>query len=461
MHNAKQFKRSLFIFRRDLRLYDNHGLAQAIRQSQQVVACFIVDPKQVGSGNQYRSDAAIQFMVEALQDLDAQLHAQSGRLYLFYGDPADCVDIIVAEASIDAVFYNRDYTPFSGKRDAAIEKICAARGVAVVACNDLLLQEPEMVKTGGGTPYKTYTPFFKAARLLPVEKPHEQPDVHWYTAAIASAQKKDLYTQLMPDGNKQLIVHGTHTDAQEILHSLKQFAHYATERNIPALATTHLSAYLKFGLLSVRQVYYALVKAVGLQNPLIAQLYWRDFFTHLLFHNPKLLGHAGVERYDDLRWSYDKKQFQAWCDGMTGFPLVDAGMRELNTTGFMHNRVRMVTASFLVKDLQIDWRWGERYFAHNLVDYDPAVNNGNWQWVASTGTCSQPYFRVFNPWVQQKKFDPDAEYIKRWLPELADLPPRQIHALFKATSPVVPTYPLPMLDHTVAARNAIAAFKKL
>ena len=461
MNHVKRFKRSLFIFRRDLRLYDNHGLTQAIQQSQQVMACFIFDPKQVGATNEYRSDNAVAFMVEALKDLDVQLHAQAGRLYLFYGEPFACIENIIDQTSVDAIFYNRDYTPFSGKRDAAIAKICADRGVVVVVCNDLLLHEPETVATGGGTPYKTYTPFFKAARVCPVEKPHELPDAHWYTGTVHAAQTKDVYATVSPSDNKNRAVHGTQKDAHEILASLKHFSHYATERNIPSLPTTHLSAYLKFGLLSIRHVYYALVKAVGIHSPLIAQLYWHDFFTHMLFHNPKLLGHAGIEKYDRLPWIYDKKKFQAWCDGMTGFPLVDAGMRQLNETGFMHNRVRMVTASFLVKDLQIDWRAGERYFAQKLVDYDPAINNGNWQWVASTGTCAQPYFRVFNPWIQQKKFDPECEYIKTWIAELADVPPQKIHTFFKAMQPLVPMYPLPMLDHSEAARHAIEVFKHL
>lgn len=460
MTKIKQFKRSLFIFRRDLRLYDNHGLTQAIEQSHQVMVCFIFDPTQVGSINEYRSDNAVEFMVEALKDLEAHLHAQAGRLYLFYGDPSGCIESIIDQASIDAVFYNRDYTPFSRKRDAAIEKICAERSVAVVACNDLLLHEPEDIATGAGTPYKTYTPFFKAARVRLVEKPRDLPDAHWYTNAVHGAQTKGVYATVSPSDNQNRAVHGTQKNAHEIMNSFKHFTGYWHDRNIPSLPTTHLSAYLKFGLLSVRQVYYALAKTVGLQNPLIAQLYWRDFFTHMVFHNPQLLGHAGIEKYDHLAWSYATKKFDLWCQGMTGFPLVDAGMRELNETGFMHNRVRMVTASFLVKDLQIDWRAGERYFAQKLVDYDPAVNNGNWQWVASTGTCAQPYFRVFNPWIQQKKFDPDCEYIKTWIGELTDVPPQKIHTLFKATQPIVPTYPLPMLDHTQAAREAIALFKK-
>ena len=194
---------------------------------------------------------------------------------------------------------------------------------------------------------------------------------------------------------------------------------------------------------------------------MVAQLYWRDFFTHQLFHDPHLLGHAGVAKYDALTWNYDKKQFRAWCEGMTGFPIVDAGMRQLNATGFMHNRVRMITASFLIKDLGIDWQWGERYFAQKLIDYDPALNNGNWQWVASTGTCAQPYFRIFNPWLQQKRYDPDCLYIKQWMPELKTISARQLHTLFKAKQPVVDGYPLPMVDHAQAAKQALRMFKQL
>lgn len=461
MHYKKPFKLSLFIFRRDIRLHDNRGLIQALEQSEQVIPCFMFDPRQVEDENTYKSENAIEFMIQALQDLDEQLHDQKGRLYPFYGDPAECVKQIAKKIKIDALFINRDYTPFSRKRDQVLATQAKKENITFIMCNDLLLTEPESVLTKRGTYYKTYTPFFKAARTIPVEQPKRLPVAHWYSGSLPRQQSDTVYEKIQTSHNKLLAVRGAHKDAQRVLISLKKFGAYAKERNIPSLETTHLSAYLKFGLLSVRQVYHEMVSTLGKQNPLVAQLYWRDFFTHQLFHAPYLLGHAGVTKYDGLHWSYNTKHFQAWCDGMTGFPIVDAGMRQLNLTGFMHNRVRMIVASFLIKDLGIDWRWGEQYFAQKLVDYDPALNNGNWQWVASTGTCSQPYFRIFNPWLQQKTYDPEGDYIKRWVPELKNVPAKTIHRLFTLTKPIVTGYPLPMLDHTKATQQAIQRFNKL
>lgn len=460
MKHKKPFKKAIFIFRRDLRLYDNHGLREATRQAEQVLPVFIFDPEQVGPENRYRSDNALQFMFQALKSLGDQIRDQHGDLYFLYGNPQDCLAKLMEQLSVDALFVNRDYTPFSRKRDADLAQLCAQFTIPFVVNNDLLLHEPESVLTKAGTPYKTFTPFLKAVYRRTVEKPEALPTVHWYQKRVPVAMSlAGLEKKILPEENSSLAVQGTHAQAQEILEALANFKEYEHERNRPSVPTTHLSAYLKFGLLSVRQVYYRLKEINARNNGLIAQLYWRDFFTHAVFHNPKLLGHAGIARYETVAWSYDRKKFQAWCMGKTGFPLVDAGMRQLNKTGFMHNRVRMITASFLVKDLQIDWRWGERYFAHKLVDYDPAVNNGNWQWVASTGTCSQPYFRVFNPWLQQKRYDADCAYIKRWIPELAQLTPKQIHSLSKCAEPIVAEYPLPMLEHDVAAKKSIRLFK--
>jgi len=225
---------------------------------------------------------------------------------------------------------------------------------------------------------------------------------------------------------------------------------YAATKDIPALSTSNLSAHLKFGTLSIRETYHAIKKILGPTHLLLRQLYWRDFFTHVAYYSPFVFGHAFHEKYDQLIWEHDDKKFQRWCTGTTGFPIVDAGMRQLTTTGFMHNRVRMIAASFLTKDLHIDWRWGEKFFAQQLIDYDPAVNNGNWQWCASTGCDAQPYFRIFNPWLQQKKFDTECIYIKRWIPELKKVAPATIHTWYANKLPS--NYPKPMVDHTQEAR---------
>jgi deoxyribodipyrimidine photo-lyase len=221
-----------------------------------------------------------------------------------------------------------------------------------------------------------------------------------------------------------------------------------------------LSAHHKFGTVSIRETYQKIKNEFGIAHTLINELYWRDFFTHIGFHFPKVFVSAFNEKYEKIPWENNKTKFNHWCNGTTGFPIVDAGMRELGTTGFMHNRVRMVVASFLTKDLHIDWRWGEQFFANHLIDYDPAVNNGNWQWAASTGCDAQPYFRIFNPWSQQQKFDTNCIYIKKWIPELKNLTSREIHQLENKPS-LVPNYPQPIINHNEAAFIAKQLFQNI
>jgi deoxyribodipyrimidine photo-lyase len=242
----------------------------------------------------------------------------------------------------------------------------------------------------------------------------------------------------------------------------KRLTNYPETRNLPAVnGTSHLSAHHKFGTLSIRETHAAIVDAFGSHHTLINELYWRDFFTHIGYHFPRVYGSAFNTKYNAVKWDRNKSYYEAWCKGMTGFPIVDAGMRELNATGYMHNRVRMITASFLTKDLHLDWRHGERYFARQLVDYDPAVNNGNWQWSASTGCDAQPYFRIFNPWLQQKRFDPDCVYIKHWVPELSHLQPAVIHKLATSPSIRVVNYPKPIVDHSTESQKSKELFKML
>lgn len=449
-------KKSLFIFRRDLRLEDNTGLLKACAVSNIVIPCFIFDPRQVTEKNRYRSMNAIQFMIESLNDLEKQLKAKKGRLHRFYGISEDVVNQLIKKEKIDAIFVNRDYTPFSIKRDEEIKRNCYANSIKFYQENDLLLHEPEDIVTSNGTPYQIFTPFFRRASKELVRKPQKFDRTNFYTKAIkgGSISKKYTFTYTNPD----LHVHGGRTNAQKILKGLRKFKNYVKTRNYPALSTTSLSAYLKFGCVSIREVYYAIRKVLGKDHPLLRQLYWRDFFTHVAYFSPFIFGQPFRQKFKQLTWINNKRQFKAWHEGKTGFPIVDAGMRQLNETGFMHNRVRMIVGSFLIKDLHIDWRWGEKYFAQKLVDYDPSVNNGNWQWVSSTGTDSQPYFRIFNPWVQQKQFDPQCTYIKRWVSELKSVQPRQIHALFKKGGDV-DGYPQPIVDHAKESKRAKVEYR--
>lgn len=441
------YRTSLFIFRRDLRIVDNTGLLRASSMSERIIPCFICDPRQLSSANDFRSLNAMQCMHEALESLHTQIQKTGGTLYFFEGKAEDVIKNILAREPIDAIFVNRDYTPFSMKRDEAIEHLCAVHNIDFCPCHDLLLHEPEEIVTGNGTPYSIFTPFFKKARALPVPRPDVQRITNWHTAPIKTAVHT-IPSFLAGYHNKRAHVTGNHAEAARILKNIPKYADYVNTHDYPSIETTNASAFLKFGLISIRQFYHTIADTFGLGHALIRQLYWRDFFTHVTYFSPFVFGQPFKDKYKTLTWQNDKKMFVRWCTGTTGFPIIDAGMRQLNATGYMHNRVRLLVGSFLVKDLHIDWRWGEKYFASHLIDYDPALNNGNWQWVASTGTDAQPYFRIFNPWLQQKKFDPQCHYIKKWVPELSKLSPKQIHGWPKYAEQQATTgYPTPCVDH--------------
>lgn len=464
---SKQYARTLFIFRRDLRLDDNIGFAAALMQSQTVIPCFIFDPRQIDPKQPYYSKQAVGFMLESLKDLEGQLTKKMGKLFTFGGRAEEVLAELIAQCHkaklpIDAVFVNQDYTPFSKKRDAALERVCKKEHIAFCSFHDSLLHEPNAVLKKNGKPYTLFTPFYKTALQYPIRLPHN----------ISFAKTGTLYTGKLPVKQfflkhvslSKSVVRGGSRAAHGLMRHVKDFISYQKTRDIPAIKTTLLSAHLKFGTVSVRHVYAQMALHLGALHPLTRQLFWRDFYTQVVWHFPHVLGHPYHKKFERLGWSSNKKLFERWCLGLTGVPLVDAGMRELNATGFMHNRVRMLTASFLIKDLHIDWREGERYFAQKLVDYDPAVNNGNWQWVASTGADSQPYFRIFNPWLQQKKFDRDCVYIKKWVPELANLSAREIHNWFKQATRARHaqlSYPAPLVDHAIEAQKTLAQYRRL
>jgi len=455
----KHYKKSLFIFRRDLRLDDNTGLISAINMSEKVIPCFIFDPRQVEKQNDFRSLSSIQFMMESLDDLEQQLKSKKGKLYRFYGIAEDVISQLLKKEQTEAVFVNRDYTPFSIKRDRQIKKHCSKYGIEFNSFSDILLHEVDTIKTGNQDPYTVFTPYYKKASQVPVRKPEKIKKPNFYLKTIAIPVSKKKYPKPLKYKNPDIHVHGGRSYALKILKSLPKFKDYAKVRDYPGISTTNLSAYIKYGNVSIREVYYAMEKALGKKSTLSRQLYWHDFYTQLAYFSPYVFGQPFRLKYKKLKWSKSTKKFDTWCQGLTGFPIVDAGMRQLNATGFMHNRVRMIVGSFLTKDLHINWLWGEKYFAQLLVDYDPCVNNGNWQWVASTGADAQPYFRIFNPWLQQKKFDPECTYIKKWIPELKDLDSKVIHAWNKVYSAYDVDYPAPIVDHSIQVKIAKTMYR--
>lgn len=456
----KTYKKSLFLFHTDLRLDDNKGLIEAAKLSETVIPLFIFDTAQVGDKNKYKSHTAIQFMSDSLKDLATEIAKKKGKLFFFEGNTTDIIEHLFKTEQCDALFSNRGYTPFALRRDAALEKIAKKYEGAMHVTADYLLHEPEVLLNGQKKPYSIFTPFYKKALLLSVEKPCRLTVVHFYSKKIVGAVPlKNLIKKYVPERNDLAQVGGLSALKKTITH-LDYFKDYKKTRDFPILATTRLAAHLKFGTLSVRQL-YAIAHEKKLSSDFIRQLYWRDFYIHIALHNPSVFGHAFNQKYEKVAWKTNRDLFKKWTEGQTGFPLVDAGMRELKATGFMHNRVRMVVASFLTKNLHISWQEGERYFATLLTDYDPAVNNGSWQWAASTGADAQPYFRIFNPWLQQKKFDKECLYIKKWVPELSKIGPKVIHSLYKYNTSPVKDYPLPIVDHGTTSLYTKKLFKAL
>jgi deoxyribodipyrimidine photo-lyase len=445
----KKYGKSLFIFRRDLRIEDNTGLLNAFLLSEKVILCFIFDPRQVESDiNEYKSNNAIQFMIESIYDLEEQILSEEKK-------------------KVDAVFVNKDYTPFSKKRDLAIKRVCKDYDVDFCQYKDYLLHEPDFVGDNRGRPITSFSEYFKKASSIPVKQIQNFRNYcsneGLYNEPILLALRKEarqsLYERILDNETRNMYVRGgTRRNCQSILSHLTKLKDYEKYRNYPAkeeYSTTKLSAHIKFGTCSIREVYFAIKEQLGIEHQLIRQLYWREFFTYIAFHFPYVFGEAFNKKSElSKRWNIDGRKnnnddmpfFRQWCEGKTGFPIVDAGMRELNKTGYMHNRLRMITASFLVNDLQIDWRLGEKYFAQKLVDYDPCINNGWWQWYAFVGCNRQHYLKPLNPWIQQKKIDPDCEYIKRQVSELESLSSDSIHNLGEQRPlDLVAEYPLPII----------------
>jgi len=449
------FENGLFIFHRDYRIQDNTGLNAALAQCKRVYCCFVFTPDQVGNQNEYRSNNAIQFMIESLDDLRREIDSKGGKLIVCYGEHIRVINSIIDSLSIDSIFCNKDYTPYAIQRQQKLNELCEKRQIVLNICSgDYYLFEPGTVVTGQGNGFKKYTPFYNEVVNKSVNSPAYKRAFRFgnpssreleYTLTLADAMARFVKTpnpEILVQGGRQ---HGI----ARLKRALQTQEDYAKDRDTLTYKTTFLSAYIKFGCVSIREVYHSFMKEFGRNSGIIRELIWREFFAHVLYHYPEVLGQSYQPRYRGIHWRRSEADFNAWKTGTTGFPVVDAGMRQLNQTGYMHNRVRMIVASFLIKVLLIDWRMGERYFAQNLTDYDIASNNGNWQGISGTGVDMKPYFRDMNPWIQSAKFDKDAEYIKTWIPELKDVPARDIHTWHTTHTHYTNTitYPRPMVDY--------------
>ncbi len=447
------YDNSIFIFKKDLRLNDNTALEKAIKNSKKVHLFFFLE---IGDGKfiPNKNKKLLDFTIEALEEINLQLN-NHGKIYVFCSGIGKNLEKLIKKTKAEAVFFNKDHLPEDHCQEREIRDICTRVGVDVKVFFDSMLNPPNMVLKKDNSPYSVFTPFYKKASFFQIKEPLPLPTYNFSDEEIddEKEQLQKLYS------NESKVLTGRRKHALQILNDKKTFINYDSDKDIPHLgATTMLSAYLNTGVVSIREAFRLIEKNQGMPNSLIRQLYWRDFWLYIAFHFPHVFNNAFHTKYNEIKWENSREKFNAWKNGKTGFPLVDAAMKELNTTGFMHNRVRMVVASFLVKDLQIDWRWGEKYFAEKLIDYDAAINNGNWQWAASTGCDAQPFFRIFNPWRQQERFDPECKYIKKWLPGLKNFSSKEIHRHQKES---LPGYQQPMVVHKTEAEKAKAMFRSV
>jgi deoxyribodipyrimidine photo-lyase len=450
---------SIFIFRRDLRIKDNTAWNKMIEDKpSHIYPIFIFTPEQIDN-NTYKSDNSVQFMIESLIELKKEIN-----LTLCYGEIEEVINNIINNNNIDSIYTNTDYTPYSIKREQRMEKICKHHNIKFNYYHDITLFEPLSIKNATGGIFQKFTPFYITCmkKIKKINKSYTKTSHNTkYIKTNYSIGKKELDT--FYSYNNNIHVHGGRNNALKIFNHIDNFKTYEKKHNMLSINTTNLSAYLKFGCVSIREVFYLFIDYFGKTDPLVRQLIWREFYYHLGNGFINRFGKSLKPQYNKIKWVNNMNHFNKWKKGMTGYPIVDACMMQLNTTGYMHNRGRLIVASFLIKNLMIDWRYGEKYFAKKLVDYDVYVNQGNWQWVSGSGADSQPYFRVFNPSLQSENYDKDALYIKHWLPNLKDVDNKHLHKwetyyieydLHKIK------YYKPIISYTDSKKKALMMYKK-
>jgi len=425
-------KVNIFWFRRDLRLHDNTGLYFALKDQLPVLPIFILD-EHILNNLPSRSDPRVGFIHKQLIQLNNEFNKFEGSIYVNKGTPLNVFENLLGQYEISCVYTNRDYEPYAQDRDYIIERLLNKRGAKFLTFKDHVAFEKNDILKDDRKPYKIFTPYKKKwlqniqlENLAPLPSENLLHNIY---------KKKFAFPSLMEIGMQKSNIHiPNNTFDLQILNNYENMRDYPAENG-----TSRLGIHFRFGTISIRE---AINIALQTSHSWLNELIWREFYMMILFHFPYVQHKAFNPKYEHIAWINNDKDFKAWCDGFTGYPLVDAGMRQLNTTGYMHNRVRMIVASFLAKHLLIDWRWGEMYFAQKLLDFELASNNGGWQWAAGTGTDAQPYFRIFNPTAQASKFDPKYKYIKKWVPEFG-----------------TKDYPNPIIDHKFARQRAIDTYK--
>lgn len=424
---------NIFWFRRDLRLEDNHGLYRALSAGLPVLPIFIFD-KKILSELQDPGDRRIAFICQSIQKIKDKLREFNSDIHVCHGNPVEVFQDILKKWRVNSVFTNHDYEPYAVNRDKEVQALLSQHGADLFTFKDQVIFEKSEIIKKDQKPYTRYTPYAHAWKLAF----SNQGSAHYPSLELLEHCIK-IPAQPLPTTSSLGFDIPDHWKFEPVNLSTDFLHSYESTRNDLSMSTSRISVHLRFGTVSIRHL---VALAAQHSAGFLSELIWREFFMMILWHFPQVVTQCFTPKYEHLNWQNDPENFQKWCDGSTGYPLVDAGLRELNETGFMHNRVRMVTASFLTKHLLIDWRWGEAYFAKKLTDYDLASNNGNWQWCAGCGCDAAPYFRIFNPVTQAEKFDPDRTYIKRWVQTESN-------------------YPLPIIDHHDARQKALAFYAEV
>ena len=465
----------LFLFHRDLRIYDNVGLREASKDCYKLYTAFIFTPEQVSKANPFKSTNSIQFMIESLESLVHQISSHEGNLILMYGPTTSMIKHLLQTLDIQCLYFNRDYTPYAIKRDQSLKDLCAKLGIGCKMFEDYYVREPGTIRNQSDGFFHKFTPFYEkmisADEFSKIAKVSNSSSIPKNFAKKSSSAKLDYLVTLaeiedrfIKKKSPDILVKGGREAGLKQLHvALKALNHYGETRDIMSLDTSHLSAYLKYGCVSIREAFWGFYKKYGKNNEFLRQLIWRDFFAHILFGYPKTLTEMHSPKFDDIKWSKNEKWLHAWKMGKTGFPAVDASMRQLNATGYMHNRGRMLVANFLVKVLLLDWREGEKYFAQLLVDYDVASNSGNWQAIVGGGVYASAWFRTMSPWIQSAKFDHESLFVKTWILELRDVPARDIHKWnLVCDKPEYKdhAYPKPICDFTKQGEKMMQLYRK-
>ncbi len=475
MHN-----RCILWHRRDIRLRDNTALNKALEHAKEIIPLFIFDDDILNKRSDF-SPACVRFMLESLEALEQRYHEKGAKLVFRRGKPLDVLQSLQKETGATAIFFNEDYESYAKIRDHEVTAYFQNRGVEVRACFDTLALHPALIKTQKDEPYTVFSPFKKnwltQKEHIPVPSPEPQivKTSQWPGLPLPKPEALSSASDVKPEVTGGIQA----AETQWQMFKADGMKYYKARRDFPAIeGTSRLSAHLRFGTISIRQLFFEAFEELGQANKdsvkniegFISELIWREFYFNILYHFPHVEHGCFKQDLDGIAWENNEVFFEAWKNGQTGYPIVDAAMRQLVQTGWMHNRLRMIVASFLCKDLLIDWRWGELFFMQHLVDGDLAQNNSGWQWAASTGTDAQPYFRIFNPTLQSIKFDPDGTFIRRFVPELSDIPVPHIHEPYalQKKSPLSleesgiilgKSYPFPIVEHKIQREKALKLYK--